>query len=124
MLEKITNILREYVVPFSIIITIIGLFLISTSVIYYFLSEIHMDYISQIGDWNAYVLVIGFIAFGTGIYYIYSYWKNRKFILEETQTNKRSEFLKKHTEVKNRVKHLPKKYKKMVKDKEHQLRVK
>ena len=75
--------------------------------------------------WSPYILVVGFIIFTWfGVYYLYSYLMNRKFVLEELKTNKRSEFLKKHVEVKLKVKHLPSKYQKMLKEKEEELKIK
>jgi hypothetical protein len=75
-------------------------------------------------DWSLYLLFIGFIVFVFGIYYLYAFYKNRKFILDELKTKKRSEFLKKHVELKITVKRMPSKYRKMVKDKEEELNVK
>jgi hypothetical protein len=80
--------------------------------------------IKQLDDWNFYLLAIGFILLAAGIWYLYSYLKNRKFVLEELKTNKRSELIKKHTELKNVVRHLPTKYQKMLHDKEEELSIK
>ena len=49
--------------------------------------------------------------------------KPLKILLDELRTNKRSELLKKHSELKNIVKHLPKKYQKLLKDKEEELSI-
>ncbi len=124
--SKITDFLRDFVVFFSIIFTIIGIILVSIGGLWYGLNDTakKINFINNLGDWNFYVLVVGFISLGTGIYYLYSFIKNRKFVLEELKTNKRSEFLKKHSEVKNVVRHLPSKYHKMLKDKEKQLKIK
>jgi len=78
---------------------------------------------SEYQDWSSYLLILGFIVFGFGIWYLYSYSKDRKFILEEMETNKRSELIKKHNELKVAVKHMPSKYKKMLKDKEDELKI-
>ena len=78
----------------------------------------------ELDQWNAFVLIGGLIIFGIGTYYLYSYQMNRAFVLEEITTNKRSEFLKKHKELKVRIKHLPSKYQKMVEDKEKELKIK
>ena len=127
-MKKITALLREYVLGLSIITMIIGLFLLFMGVIYYWISDIKLgfytDTITKLGEWNAFLLVAGLIILGIGIYYLYSYQTKRKFVLEEIETNKRSEFLKKHKELKVTVKHLPSKYQKMVKSKEKQLKVK
>jgi len=128
-MKKITALLREYVVGLSIIIMICGFVLLIMGVLWYWFSDAvtengSLQFIRDLGDWNAYLLVGGLIIFGIGLYYIYSYITNKKFVLEEIKTNKRSEFLKKHKELKGTVKHLPSKYQKMVKDKEKELKVK
>lgn len=121
--------MREYVFGLSIITMIIGLFLLFMGVLWFWFKNIVEDnnvlqLISNLEDGNAYLLVAGLIIFGIGLYYLYSYLNNRKFALEELKTGKRSEFLKKHNELKNIVKYLPSKYQKMLKDKEDELRVK
>ena len=128
-MKKITALLREYVVGLSIIIMICGFVLLIMGVLWYWFSDAvtengSLQFIRNLGDWNAYLLVGGLIIFGIGLYYIYSYITKRKFVLEEIKTNKRSEFLKKHKELKGTVKHLPSKYQKMVKDKEKELKIK
>jgi hypothetical protein len=87
--------------------------------------EFNIFYLSEeILEWSGYLLIIGFIILLTGIYYLYTYLKDRKFILEELETNKRSEILKKHIELKKAVKHMPSKYKKMLKEKEEEFKIK
>jgi len=129
MASKITGFMREYVFGLSIITIILGLFLLFMGVLWFWFKNIVEDnnvlqLISNLEDGNAYLLVAGLIIFGIGLYYLYSYLNNRKFALEELKTDKRSEFLKKHNELKNIVKYLPSKYQKMLKDKEDELRVK
>jgi uncharacterized membrane protein len=128
-MKKITALLREYVVGLSIIISVCGFVLLIMGVLWYWFRDAvtengSLQFIRDLGDWNAYLLVGGLIIFGIGLYYIYSYITKRKFVLEEIKTNKRSEFLKKHKELKGTVKHLPSKYQKMVKDKEKELKIK
>ncbi len=127
-MKKITGLLKEYVFGLSIISMIIGLFLLFMGIIFYWISDIELgfytDIIKKLDQWNAFILVGGLIIFGIGLYYLYSYQTNRAFVLEEIKTNKRSEFLKKHKELKGTVKHLPSKYQKMVKDKEKDLKIK
>ncbi|EMR75436.1 hypothetical protein MBGDF03_00451 [Thermoplasmatales archaeon SCGC AB-540-F20] len=128
-MSKIIRFMREYVFGLSIITMIIGLFLLFMGVLWFWFKNIVEDnnvlqLISNLEDGNAYLLVAGLIIFGIGLYYLYSYLNNRKFALEELKTGKRSEFLKKHNELKNIVKYLPSKYQKMLKDKEDELRVK
>ena len=131
MAGKIAGFLREYVVGLSIIVMIIGIFLLLMGVIWYGFGEtqdlqlsVYTDVIYELKDGNAYFIAIGLIVLGIGIWYLYSYFKNRKFILEELETNKRSELIKKHGELKDTVKFLPSKYKKMLKEKEKELRIK
>jgi hypothetical protein len=127
MSRRITNFLREYIFIFSIITAIIGIFVLFMGVIWYFFKDlefgVYTDMIHTAGEWNFYILLIGFIIFGIGIYYLYSYFQNRKFVLEELNTNKRSEFLKKHVEIKQKIKNLPSKYQKMLKEKEEELQI-
>jgi len=126
MKEKIVGFLRNYVFPLSIITLIIGLILLIWGVIYWIDVDLGglTEFIDGIGGYNAYVLVAGLIIFGIGVYYLYSYLKKKKFLIEELDTNKRSEFLKKHSELKEIVRHLPSKYKAMLKEKERELNIK
>ncbi|MCK4332898.1 MAG: hypothetical protein KAV40_04900 [Thermoplasmatales archaeon] len=129
MMSKIIRFMREYVFGLSIITMIIGLFLLFMGVLWFWFNDIviensSLEFIANLENLNAYLLVAGLIIFGIGLYYLYSYLNNRKFALEELRTDKRSEFLKKHNELKNIVKYLPSKYQKMLKDKEDELRVK
>jgi len=134
MSNKITNFLRDYVFIFSIIFLIAGLIVFLMGVLWYGLRDMltsnkiplggYTDTIKNLQDWNFYLLIIGFILLAAGIWYLYSYLKNKKFLLEELETKKRSEFLKKHKELQNIVRHLPSKYQKMLKDKEKELKIK
>ena len=125
MSGKITSFLREYVLIFSIILTIVGLIVFFMGVIWtLFGTAANIDFINDLGEGNTYLLFIGFIILVAGIYYLYAYLKNKKFVLEELKINKKSEFIKRHVELKNVVKHMPKKYKKMLKDKEKELKIK
>ena len=126
MTGKITGFFREFILIFSVILIIIGLFvlIIGISAVLEGNPMNFLNLSSEILEWGLYFLIIGFIIFGTGIWYLYSFYKNRKFILGELETNKRSEIIKKHTELKNVVKHLPSKYRKMLKDKEEELSIK
>lgn len=124
MSGKIASFFREYVLIFSIILTIIGciVFFIGATGIWFKIDV--LLFLREPNDWSMYLLIIGFIIIGIGVYYLYSYLVNRKFVIEELETNKRSEFLKKHNEVKQKVKHLPSKYNKMLKEKEDELKIK
>jgi len=124
MSGKITGFFREYVFGLSIITFIVGLVLLILSLIHYFLAEYQPEFIKNLDEWNFYLVIIGLIIFAFGIYYLYSYLKSRKFVLEEFKTNKRSELLKRHSELKDTVRYMPSKYKKMLKEKEEELRIK
>ena len=80
-MKKITDLLREYVFGLSIISMIIGLFLLSMGVLWYWfravLENSSLQFIHDLGDWNAYLLVAGLIIFGIGLYYLYGFLKNR-----------------------------------------------
>jgi len=126
--SKITGFMREYVLVLSIITSIIGVLLFLMGVIRFMLPDAQLgfytDIIDQLGYWTFYLILIGFIVIATGIYYIYSFFSKKKFVLEEIQTNKRSELLKRHADLKFAVKHLPSKYGKMLREKENELRIK
>ena len=127
MSGKITNLLREYVFVLSIIFTILGAIILFFGVTMIWFEDIPKEmfgFSQDILNWNIYVLALGFVVFAAGVYYLYSFFVNRKFVLEELETNKRSEFIKKHSEVKMKAKHLPSKYRKMLKDKEKELKIK
>lgn len=128
MVRKITRFMREYILGFSIITVIIGIILLLMGITWFWFREIVTDssvlnFIAKIENWNAYLLVAGLLIFGIGLYYLYSFLNNRKIALEELKTDKRSEFLKKHNEIKSIVNQLPSKYQKMLKDKENEFRI-
>jgi len=128
MAGKITNFFRETQFIFSIILTILGFFVLFIGATGIWLPEITKSLLkledgSDFLNWSLYLLIIGFIIFVAGVWYLYSFLKNRKFVLEEIKTNKRSELLKKHAELKNTVKHMPSKYRKLLKDKEEELKI-
>lgn len=134
MSGRITSFLRNYVIIFSIIFIIAGLITFLMGVLWYGLGDmvksgdlnlgVYTNTIKDLGDWNFYLLAVGFILLAVGIWYLYSFLKNRKLVLEGLETKKRSEFIKKHNEIKNIAKHLPSKYQKMLSDKEQELRIK
>jgi hypothetical protein len=82
-----------------------------------------LSFLEETIPWSPYMIIMGFFVSVIGVYYLYSYMKNKKFVLEEIQTNKRSEFLKKHNELKDSVRYLPSKYKKLLENKEKELRI-
>ena len=127
MAGKISGFLREYVLIFSILLTIIGIILLFISITGIWFQDIPKNLLKFSDDflkWSLYLLIVGFIVFITGVWYLYSYLKNRKFILDEIKTNKRSELIKKHAELKNTVRHLPLKYQKMLEEKEEEFNIK
>ena len=127
MSGKITGFFREYVFGLSIVAMIVGLIVLFIGVLGMWFGDVAKDLLNLTDDaiaWGLYVLIIGLIVFGTGIYYLYGFIVKKKFVLEELQTNKRSELLKRHGELKEAVRHLPSKYKEMVKEKEKELRIK
>ena len=126
MAGKINSFLREFKLIFSIILSILGFLILFVGIAVTWLwtnFEGLFSFMSEYKIWSPYLLILGFIVFGFGVWYLYSYFKDRKFILEEIQTNKRSELLKMHNELKIAVKHMPSKYKKMLKDKEDELKI-
>jgi len=63
------------------------------------------------------------ILLGIGVYYLYSFFTKRKFVLNELKTDKRSEILKMRTKLETMVKHLPSKYQKMLSEKEEEFNI-
>jgi predicted membrane protein len=127
MTGKISGFLGEYVLGLSIITTIIGLFLLFMGIIWYWFKSLKLgfytDTITKLADWNAYLLIAGFVILIVGVWYLYSYIKHRRFLAKELKTNKRSELLKKHGELEDTVAHLPSKYGKMLDEKKEELRI-
>lgn len=126
MAGKISSFFREYVYGFSILLIIIGLILLILSILS--LQQITLDGLIavfiELGLWNAYILILGLIILATGSYYLYSFQKDKRFVLKEFDTNKRSELLKRHKELRQRVKHLPSKYQHLLNEKEQELHIK
>jgi len=125
MAGRITEFFREFVIVFSSILVILGLIVLLIGITG-ILEDHPMNFLNlteDIFEWGFYFLILGLIIFGTGLWYIYSFFKNRRFVLEELKTNKRSELIKMHAELKSVVKHLPSKYRKMLEDKEQELSI-
>ncbi len=124
---NISAVLREYIFPLSIVTTIIGGILFILGLLGVLLPDILEGTLQLPRDfipWTPYLLIIGFFILITGVWYLYSYIKNKNFILKEIETNKRSEFIKKRLELHNAAKHLPSKYQIMIREKEAELRIK
>lgn len=127
MAGKITNFFRETQLFFSILLTILGIIILFLGVAGIWDQDFLMNVFGFSTDflsWSLYLLLAGFIVFLAGVWYLYTFLKNRKFIFDELETNKRSELIKKHLELKNAVKHMPSKYQKMLKEKEDELFIK
>ena len=126
MMGKINGFFREYVYVLSIItiiigipITIFGALGILTTIL-----QDSMGISSNIVEWSLYILGLGIIILLTGVFYLYIFQKNKRFFFDELETNKRSEFVKKHQEIKNSVRYLPKKYQKILHNKEKEFKIK
>jgi hypothetical protein len=126
MVGRINQFIREYIYFISIIVTIIGVGVLIIGLLGMF-TRILIDsniFTEDIANWSLYILIIGFILLLTGLYYFYSFITKKRFVLRELTTNKRSEFVKKHHEVQNAVKFLPRKYHKLLIEKEKELKIK
>jgi hypothetical protein len=128
MSGRISNFIRNFKFALSVIVLIIGLIVFFMGVIWQLFKDLKLgfytDIIYQLESWNFYLLIIGFILLFIGIWYLYTYFRDRRFLMKELETNKRSELLKKHSELKTTCKHLPNKYQKMFKAKERELNIK
>lgn len=130
MSGRITGFLREYVLVLSILIMIPAAIFIFMGVVFLFFIDIAapidspLHFIQDpIGIWNDYILVAGLILLGAGVYYLYSYYTKRKFVLNELNTDKRSELLKKRSKLESTVKQLPSKYQRMLAEKEEEFNI-
>jgi hypothetical protein len=120
MAGRIVGFLREYILGLSILTIIPGVILIKIEP-----SNFPLHFIfDPVAEWNAYLLVIGLIIVGIGVYYLYSYLNKRKFVVDELKTDKRSEILKKRSKLETTVKHLPRKYQQMLSEKEEEFNIK
>ena len=127
MSGKIAGFFREYIFGLSIVTMIVGLFVLFIGILGIWFADVATDVLNLADEvivWCPYVLIIGLIVFGAGLYYLYGFIKNKNFVLEEIETNKRSEFVKRHGDLKDSVRYLPSKYKEMLKEKEKELKIK
>ena len=127
MANKIGKIWKEYIVGLSIVMLVVGLIVLIFGILGMWfdgalISTFAMD--QDILSWSLYILIIGIILTLAGVFYLYDFITNKRFLLEEIQTNKRSEFMKNHVELKNAARHLPSKYQEMLSKKEKELRIK
>ena len=119
--------LREFKLIFSTILTIFGIIILIIGIFGMWLPDIlksSLNFNEDILKWSIYFLILGFIVFAFGIYYLYTYLKNKKFLDEVFNISKRSEFQKKHLKIKKTVKYMPKKYKDMFKKREEEFHLK
>ena len=130
MSGRITGFLREYVVALSILIIIPAVIFIFMGVVYLFFIDIaepidsSLHFIKDpVGIWNDYIIIAGLIILGIGVYYLYSFFTKRKFVLQELQTDKRSELLKMRSKLESTVKQLPSKYQRMLTEKEEEFNI-
>jgi hypothetical protein len=127
MANMLVRMWKEYIMGISIILLIIGLVILIFGILGmwfgdFLISTFALD--QNLLSWSLYLLMIGAVVTLIGVYYLYDFLKNKRFLLEEIDTNKRSEFMKNHTKLRNAARHLPSKYQEMLSEKEKELRVK
>lgn len=127
MSGKITKMMREYVFGLSILATIVGAVVTIFGVLGIWMKSLLTDTLSISSDllvWCPYILVVGIIILLAGVWYLYDFFRNKKILLDDLQTRKRSEFLKNHAALKDAARHLPSKYQNLLEEKEKELNVK
>ncbi len=126
--RKIGKILQEYIFGLSIVCSIVGVLalaygLLGTLKVFYNIDN-YLSIPKEILDWTPYVLIVGFIFFIVGVWYLWVYLKNKRFLLKELEKNKRSEFIKLQPELEDAANHLPSRYQKLLTEKEESMRLK
>ncbi len=127
MANMLGRIWKEYIFGISIALLIVGMVTLIFGILGTFFKEALTGFLTideTILAWSLYVLIIGAVVALTGGYYLYSFLKNRRFLLKELETKKRSEFMKNHAELKTAARHLPSKYQLMFSEKEKEFRIK
>ena len=127
MTNLLVRMWKEYIFGISIILLIIGLVVLIFGVLELLFPDILISSLAMDQDvipWKWYFLIVGSLLVLIGAYYLYDFLKNKKFLLEEIETKKRSEFLKKHIELKKSVRNLPSKYHQLLAEKERELGIK
>ena len=127
MANMLVRIWKEYIMGISILLLIIGLVILIFGILGMWFDDFLINTFALNQDllsWSLYLLLIGAVVALIGVYYLYDFLKNKRFLLEEIDTNKRSEFLKNHTKLRTAARHLPSKYQEMLSEKEKELRVK
>ena len=116
---------REIRLPASLLILILGIIFFVSSVVWLFFREADLGLASNLssffGDWNYYLIVVSIVLLFVGGWYSYDYIKKRKYLLEELKTDRKSELVKKKAELESIVKRLPKKYERMLREKDEKL---
>ncbi|MCD6469006.1 MAG: hypothetical protein J7L32_06860 [Thermoplasmata archaeon] len=122
------RIFREIVAPFSVFLIVVGLVLSLMGAVWIWYRGLELgvftDTVNGLGDWNYYLFVAGLVLLIAGIWYLYDFFRNKKFLVEELKTDKRSELIKKKAELEDVVKKLPSKYEKMFEEKKRKLKIK
>ena len=107
------------------LIFVLGIIFFISSIAWLFFRETNLSLISDLsrffGDWNYYLIVVGIVLLFVGGWYSYDYIKKKRYLLEEIKTDRKSEFVKKKAELEAIVKSLPKKYERMLREKEEKL---
>ena len=127
MANIIGKIWKEYIFGLSIVMLVVGLIVLIFGILGMWFDDVLIINLAMNQDvlsWSLYILIIGVVLTLAGVFYLFDFLKNKRFLLEEIQTNKRSEFMKNHVELKNAVRHLPSKYQEMLSKKEKELRIK
>ena len=127
MANILSRFFREYICGCSIVLIIIGIIVFCIGLIGIFMPDVIFGSAGASGslvNWSPYIFIVGLIVLLAGVYYLYVYEKNKRFIIQELETKRRSEFIKKHQECKNAVRFLPCKYQEMLKNKERELKIK
>ena len=122
------RIFREIVAPFSVFLIVVGLVLSLMGAVGIWYRGLDLgvftNTVTGLGDWNYYLFVAGLVLFIAGAWYLYDFFRNKKFLIEELKTDKRSELIKKEVELERVVKKLPSKYRKMFEEKKRKLKIK
>lgn len=127
MANMLGRLWKEYIFGISIALSIVGIVTLVFGILGTFFKDNLTSFLAinvTILAWSLYVLIVGAVVVLTGVYYLYTFLKNKRFLLSELETKKRSEFMKNHAELKTAARHLPSKYQHMFSEKEKELRIK
>lgn len=116
---------REIRFPVSLLLAVLGLVFTISGVVWIFLRESKLGLLSKLaeffGNWNYYLIIIGVVILFAGVWYAYDYISKKKFLLEEIKTDRKSELVKTKAKLEKIAKTLPRKYEKMLIEKEEEL---